>query len=270
MDISLERLKERLHYCPDTGVFTWKDGRKSGNPVPLGNKGNGRIVKIDGSLYSLSRLAIFYVLGFLPKAVRYVDGDHNNLKIVNLRPILHHTTSKILDVVNYDPATGEFTWKVDFFSVKKGDLISSCDKTGYLRLSYNGYRPFAHNIACLAMTGKLPPKGYEIDHINRIRDDNRWENLRVVTRSINHMNRCVEKKNKSGYRGVCKVKGCISKWKAYISVNRKQVTIGSSFDTPEEAALARDWVSLFYYGIDYPLNFEFEPFNTKELEEQGY
>lgn len=44
--------------------------------------------------------------------------------------------------------------------------------------------------------------GYEIDHINRNKLDNRRENLRFVTRSLNNLNRPIDPRNISGCNGV--------------------------------------------------------------------
>ena len=61
--------------------------------------------------------------------------------------------------------------------------------------AYKGQR-----LAWLLHTGKWPKK--QIDHINRVRDDNRFENLREATKSENQINSGMYKNNKSGYRGV--------------------------------------------------------------------
>jgi len=50
------------------------------------------------------------------------------------------------------------------------------------------------------MTGELPE--LEIDHINRIRDDNCWTNLRTATRIQNSRNMGKSPRNKSGTTGV--------------------------------------------------------------------
>src|SRR5699024_11445694 len=50
--------------------------------------------------------------------------------------------------------------------------------------------------------GKIP-EGMEIDHINGIRDDNRIDNLRLVTSRTNDTNRAKSKANTSGVVGVC-------------------------------------------------------------------
>tara|TARA_R110002012_G_C11339264_1_gene578074 strand:- start:65 stop:505 length:441 start_codon:yes stop_codon:yes gene_type:complete len=40
----------------------------------------------------------------------------------------------------------------------------------------------------------------EVDHINRIKDDNRIENLRWVTRKENENNKGIQKRNKTGFK----------------------------------------------------------------------
>ena len=73
----------------------------------------------------------------------------------------------------------------------------------------------------------------EIDHINGNSLDNRRENLRFCTRSMNMHNRGPQKNNKTGYKGVCfdKSRG---KYIASISCNRKQYNLGR-YKTAEEA-----------------------------------
>ena len=46
-----------------------------------------------------------------------------------------------------------------------------------------------HSLVMEAFVGERP-NGYETDHINRIRDDNRLENLRYCSKSENMLNRC--------------------------------------------------------------------------------
>jgi hypothetical protein len=76
-------------------------------------------------------------------------------------------------------------------------------------LQHNGYRHIgvlgkvysAHRLAFLYMTGKFPLD--EVDHKNHERSDNRWSNLREVTRLENSRNRSMHLNNKSGFSGVC-------------------------------------------------------------------
>lgn len=80
----------------------------------------------------------------------------------------------------------------------------------------------------------MPPKGVEIDHINRDKTDNRKENLRYADRSLNTSNIGIQKNNTSGVLGVsfCQLK---QKWRAYFGKLRK-----AGFNTLEEAVAWRN------------------------------
>jgi len=98
------------------------------------------------------------------------------------------------------------------------------------------------------------PKGVEVDHINGNLLDNRRENLRLVTRSQNNMNRHVKKSGTtSQYKGVC-YRHIPKRWKAYIKINRKQIHLGY-FSTEKDAALAYDSAAKKYFGEYACLNF---------------
>jgi len=62
----------------------------------------------------------------------------------------------------------------------------SYDKDGYLIIKIKKKQFKAHRIVYAIHNGYFPVA--EIDHINRIRDDNRIENLRLATREINTRN----------------------------------------------------------------------------------
>lgn len=88
----------------------------------------------------------------------------------------------------------------------------------------------ATHLAHLYMTGELP--SLYMDHINGVRNDNRWENLRQVTMQENNQNqRKPRKDNTTGYLGVSYFG---KKFRALIRVNSKRIHIGL-YDTPEEA-----------------------------------
>ena len=92
-----------------------------------------------------------------------------------------------------------------------------------------------HRLAWLYMTGEFP--NGQIDHINHVRNDNRWCNLRVVNNQENHKNRPKQKNNKTGIVGVAFNKRT-SKYIAYITVNKKRVSLGY-FDDLEKAKETR-------------------------------
>lgn len=115
----------------------------------------------------------------------------------------------------------------------------------------NGYTCFstwengAHRSQTLHRFLMNAPKGSHVDHINGDKLDNRRENLRVVTPSRNQVNRkSLNKNNRSGVRGVDRSFG---KWRAQITVNRKNHYLGM-YPTKEEAASVRREAELRFYG----------------------
>ena len=76
------------------------------------------------------------------------------------------------------------------------------------------------------MEGYLPEN--DVDHINRIRDDNRWCNLRHVSRVCNIRNRDKFKNNTSGVTGVSWFDSR-GTWRVRIAVDRKQMGLGGVF-----------------------------------------
>lgn len=66
--------------------------------------------------------------------------------------------------------------------------VGAYTRKGYLRvcISTSGRRVLlmAHRIVWVSAHGPLPD-GHEVDHRNRVKDDNRIENLEAVTRAVN-------------------------------------------------------------------------------------
>lgn len=77
-----------------------------------------------------------------------------------------------------------------------------------------------------------PEKGFDVDHVNGDRLDNRRANLRTATRSQNVFNQTRNRRNTSGRTGV--VSGYRGLFYARIKANGKQIHLGS-FKTIEEA-----------------------------------
>lgn len=90
------------------------------------------------------------------------------------------------------------------------------------------------------------PEGYEVDHKNRKKYDNRRINLRLSTRAENNINHGLTSTNTSGYVGVSYVK-TKDKYRAYITVNYRQISLGL-YDTPESAYQARLEAERKYFG----------------------
>ena len=90
-----------------------------------------------------------------------------------------------LDGIEYTPETGEF-FRIHRQRGVRLPITPTPTKNGYLRARIDGQHVMLHDMAFWLMMGCMPN---EIDHINRIPADNRWENLRDCTRSDNCLNR---------------------------------------------------------------------------------
>ena len=79
------------------------------------------------------------------------------------------------------------------------------------------------------MTGEQLPTNIEIDHINGIRHDNRWENLRSASRRDNRQNLKTYENNTSGYPGIFIAKdGRKKPFRPFISVDGKKMFLEST------------------------------------------
>lgn len=89
-ELTQERLKELLHYDPETGNFIWKvfSGPRALKGQVAGSvEGQGYIgIQIDGVTYKAHRLAFLIVEGRIPEFVDHIDRDRRNNKWYNLRP----------------------------------------------------------------------------------------------------------------------------------------------------------------------------------------
>ena len=92
----------------------------------------------------------------------------------------------------------------------------------------------AHRIIWALVHGEWPPAGFDVDHINMIKGDNRPANLRLATRGQNIANRVVRTSSGTGFKGVVRSK---MRFAAKIKAGGKMHYIGQ-FKTPEEAHAA--------------------------------
>jgi len=137
---------------------------------------------------------------------------------------------EIKKVLDYNPDTGVFTWKVDIAKNVKKDSVAGCkDKDGYIVISINRKQYRAHRIAYMFVHGKLEN---QIDHVNRVKSDNRIINLRECTHTQNHHNVTVRSDNKLGIKGVCFKR---DHYQARITVGGIDIYLGT-YDTAAEAS----------------------------------
>lgn len=147
--------------------------------------------------------------------------------------IVAEEVSKLL---KYDPVSGFLHWKNNRGGkATKGSRAGWLDNTGYIRIDINYKSYLAHRIIWLLQYGEFPPD--QIDHINRVRHDNRMQNLRSVSRSENMMNQPLRANNTSGVCGVGWHK-LTEKWEAKITVQQNRTYLGY-FSDWFEAVCAR-------------------------------
>ena len=104
-----ELLRERVHYDPETGLFTWRISHKRARAGELIGTTDGSYLKgqIGGTLYSLHRLAWFYVHGTWPVGViDHKDGDGFNNRIDNLRDVPDMVNSQNRQGANTNSKSG--------------------------------------------------------------------------------------------------------------------------------------------------------------------
>lgn len=126
--------------------------------------------------------------------------------------------------LSYDPDTGVITR-----SVKRGrsTLAHMPNSNGYIVVMHRGNRMYAHRLAWILTHGSIPD-GMMIDHINRVRHDNRLCNLRLVNAKGNAANR-----DASDVAGVCYLPK-IDRWLAYKAGHKRK-----QYRTREEAVAER-------------------------------
>ena len=145
------------------------------------------------------------------------------------------TQERLKEALHYDPETGIFTRLVRTTnSVRIGDVAGTLHHTGYRRIWFDEKNYLSHRLAWLYMMGEWPQA--DIDHVNGVRDDNRFVNLREATGSQNQHNRKLNHNNACGYMGVSWYK-VTRKWRAHIMVAVRTKHLGY-FTSPEDAYAA--------------------------------
>jgi AP2 domain. len=154
------------------------------------------------------------------------------------------TQDRLRELFDYDPLTGLFTTRVSRGSMRAGKVSGSINSCGYVTFLIDGRRYKAHRLAFLWMTGAFPDG--EVDHINHVRSDNRWLNLRAATVSQNRANQAMRGDNTSGVKGVCFDKAH-QRYMAYIKVNGRFKNLGRFTDI-NDAAAAYEVAARKYFG----------------------
>lgn len=249
---TLERLKELFHYDPETGVFVRRDQPRTwtGDDRKHGKVGAGRIstlgyvmISVDAINYNAGLLAWLYVNGSWPIGrIKYLNGSKTDNRISNIfvqdksmdeikrRPM---TQERLKEFLHYEPATGWFTWRVSSAIANIGDRAGGHHGFGYRQMGLDYKKFLEHQLVFLYMIGEWPDG--EVDHINGDKSDNRWDNLRDVTKSQNGHNKPVSRSSKTGFPGV--YRHGVS-YRSRIHVEKETIDLGCH-RTIAEARVAR-------------------------------
>ena len=149
------------------------------------------------------------------------------------------TQEFLKSILDYDPATGVFTWRrrsdvpKEFntrYLGKTAGSVSWKQQYSRIQIQLHGQKFMAHRLAWLYTTGDWPAD--QIDHKDGDAQNNRFSNLRLATPSQNQANsHCT---NTLGIKGVYKHH---SKYESRITKDRKNYWLGT-FYTTEEAHVA--------------------------------
>ena len=146
------------------------------------------------------------------------------------------TQSKLKELFNYNPITGIFTNKVARNArAKINDTAGALNSNGYIVFQVNKTKIYAHRAAWMYTHGFWP--NAEIDHINRVRNDNRLVNLRLANRLENSHNTGKHAKSISGHKGVA-WHSRNKKWQVQMRVRGTHYYIGQ-FSELQDAVNAR-------------------------------
>lgn len=115
------------------------------------------------------------------------------------------------------------------------DEVGTLSTNGYLVVTVQGKTFYVHRICWFLATGEWPTEN--VDHINGVKTDNCWSNLRLATHSQNGCNR-LNLANKSGCKNVY-WSNTRNRWVIDITLNRVRVFHKVMEDYDEAVALAK-------------------------------
>lgn len=143
------------------------------------------------------------------------------------------TAERVRHLFTYDEDLGVLVRNFKRGKALAGSHSTCTDREGYLVVGIDSKLYRAHRVIWLYKTGYWPKN--DIDHIDRDKANNRFSNLRDVTRAENKQNQVAKKGSKSGVKGVSwddKRKH----WSAEITVNGKRFHLCWTTNKDEAAA----------------------------------
>lgn len=261
--LTAERLRELVHYDPETGVMTRRvalsNRNKVGQVVGYLNRGDGYLyATVDAKSHAVHRLAWLYVTGAWPEhQVNHKNDKRTDNRFANLldRPKAVHLAERaaaverpfglpadgvaaaliVRAIMTYEAGTGLLRWAIKaskYSNIKPGDVFGARKPRGYWGGSVLGRSYASHRLVWLHVHGDWP-RG-EIDHIDGNPGNNRADNLRDVCRVVNAQNqRRAMSTNMAGLIGA-HWDGSIGKYRPRIKANGRYQYLGV-YSTAEES-----------------------------------
>lgn len=138
-------------------------------------------------------------------------------------------------LLEYDAETGHFFWRVKRGPRSAGTKAGCVGTGGYVEIRIDGALHYGHRLATLAMTG-THPSGV-VDHVNGVRADNTWCNLRQLTTALNNQNqRAPSNVSSTGVLGVFKSTKKAKPYRVAVMLNRVHHHVGYYADINEARA----------------------------------
>ena len=135
----------------------------------------------------------------------------------------------------FDYSNGRLIWKVSGRGKKAGSVAGFHHTGGYRRISIESSYYAEHRVIYSWHHGPCPE---EVDHIDRVRDNNKIENLRASNRSSNTHNTGFKPNCKSGCRGV-HYDNYQKAWRIAIFRYGKRINLGRSHDFFEACCIRK-------------------------------
>ena len=256
--VDIDKLKAKYMYSYGLLLTRFPTGRygrvKAGSPAGSVNSQGILMVYTEGKTQKAAHQVIWALHNneWPRNSIRHIDGNLLNNKIENLemepeplkksgdRPDIN----RLKEMLCYNPATGCFTWiRSPRNRTHAGEKAGFHNDQGYMIVSVDGYKFRLHNLAWAFTHGQFPVN--QIDHINRVRDDNRITNLREACQVINMHNTSKRSDNKTGVTGVYFRKDT-QKYFAQINSYGKTCRLGN-FERFEDAVKARKEAESIYH-----------------------
>lgn len=158
------------------------------------------------------------------------------------------TAARLMELFTYSITTGKLYRAVTKgYKALEGTEVNTKHIQGYYEVSVDGNRCLLHRLIWCLVTNEWPTS--LIDHVNGVRTDNRWLNLREASTAENTRNGIVRSQSITGVKGVSPSK-CGKKFVAVLHLVPKRKFLGT-FSTVEEAKEAWNTAAKLHHGEFY-------------------